>query len=396
MSAGAKYLWVLLGTATVLLGLILGLNLLLGERALGGPETTRQASEWQQQSKGVTYAPPITRTRPFKSLRLADRLADINAIVLGSSTNMAITAAMFPPPLQAYNFTSTANPTSNLVAEAEYLLAHHGDRLRFMLVGLDWSIGMVYHATPVPVLDLSPQAALSAESHPPVALHRKIADALSYPKVLSLLQALRAVWRAEDRPDAFRRTFFDIASAPYRCEDGDTARDFDVVNRGICRGFRYDGSWTYGGDRRLTAARAAVLAQAAAAPSSKFSKYLCETGGEPNAEYLARFGKAAKNFAGKGGRMVFLMPPIIPGMEVAMGGHEPNRICLERTKSAIGDWARQYGVTVIDAGRSERYGCEAADFSDEHHAYPQCLGRALASYFRAEQEGRVKPGLFQP
>lgn len=396
MTAGAKYLWVLLGSAFVLLGLVLGLNLLLGARALGGPESTRQASEWQQQSRGVTYAPPITRTRPFKSLRLADRIADIDAIVLGSSTSMAITAAMFPPPLRAYNFTSTANPTANLVAEAEFLLAHHGDRLRFMLVGLDWSIGMVYHATPVPVLDLSPQTALSAESHPPVALYRKIADAWSYPKVESLLKALRAVLRSDDPADAFRRTFFDIAGAPYRCEDGDTARDFDVVNRGICRGFRHDGSWTYGGDRRLTPARAAVLAQAAAAPSSKFSKFLCETGGEPNAGYLARFGKAAQDLARKGGRMVFLMPPIIPGMENAMGRHEPNRVCLERTKAVIGAWARQYRVTVIDAGRSERYGCEAADFSDEHHAYPQCLGRALASYFRAEREGRVMPGLFNP
>jgi hypothetical protein len=94
--------------------------------------------------------------------------------------------------------------------------------------------------------------------------------------------------------------------------------------------------------------------------------------------------------------MVFLMPPIIPGMETAMSRHEPNRACLERTKTVIGAWARQYGVTVIDAGRSERYGCEARDFSDEHHAYPECLGRALASYFRAEREGRVKPGLFQP
>lgn len=396
MTPSAKYLGVMAGTAAVLLALILGLNFLLGARALGGPEVTQLASEWQQQSRGVTYAPPITRTRPFKSLRLAERIKDINAIVLGSSTNMGITASMFPSSLQAYNFTSTANPTSSLVGEAEYLLAKHGDRLRFMLVGLDWSIGMIYHTTPVTVADLSPHTALSAESHPPVALHRRIADALSYPKVLALLKALRADLRAGDPVDAFRRTFFDVASAPYPCADGDTARDFDVINRGICRGFRYDGSWTYGGDRRLTPARAAVLAQAAAAPSSKFSKYLCETGGEPNSEYLARFGKAAKDFAARGGRMVFLMPPIIPGMEVAMGGHEPNRICLERTKAVIGQWARQNAITVIDAGRSERYGCEAADFSDEHHAYPQCLGRVLASYFRAEREGRMQYGLFQP
>lgn len=396
MNSSARYVTVLLAVAGTAVVLILGLNLLLGERALGGPESTRLASEWQQQSKGVTYAPPTTRTRPFKSLRLADRIAEINAIVLGSSTGMGIRAAMFPPPLQAYNFTSTANSTANLVGEAEYLLAHHGDRLKLMLVGLDWSIGMIYHSTPPQAADLSPQAALSVASHPPVALHRKIVDALSYPKVAALLQVLRSIVRADDPADAFSRAFFDIAGAPYRCSDGDTARDFDVINRGICRGFRHDGSWTYGGDRKLSPARAAVLAQAAAAPSSKFSRFLCETGGVPNAEYLRRLGAAARRFAQQGGRMVFLMPPIIPGMEAAMDRHEPNRICLERTKSVIEQWARQHGVTVIDAGRSERYGCEPGDFVDEHHAYPECLGRALASYFRAEQEGRASPGLLQP
>ncbi len=143
---------------------------------------------------------------------------------------MAITAAIFPPPLRAYNFTLTGNPTANLVAEAEYLLAQYSDRLCFMPVGLNCSIGMVCHATPVPVLDLSPLAALPSESHSPVPTHRNIADPLSYPKVLPLLRALRAVWRAEGRADAFRRAFFDMAGAPYRCEDGDTARDFDTIN----------------------------------------------------------------------------------------------------------------------------------------------------------------------
>ena len=36
------------------------LNLALGERALGSAEAVRQASAWQQESKGVTYAPPVT------------------------------------------------------------------------------------------------------------------------------------------------------------------------------------------------------------------------------------------------------------------------------------------------------------------------------------------------
>lgn len=396
MTASSRYLVVLLAVAGLLLGLILGLNLLLGERALGGPESTRLASEWQQQSKGVTYAPPTTRTRPFKSLRLADRITDINAVVLGSSTGMGIRANLLPDPLRGYNFTSTANPTFNLVGEAEYLVAHHSDRLRFMLVGLDWSIGMIYYTTPPATLDLSPQAALSGESHPPVALHRKITDALSYPKVVNLLKALRSVVRASDPADSFHRTFFDIASAPYPCADGDTARDFDVVNRGICLGFRYDGSWTFGGEKRLSPARAAVLARAAAAPSSKFSHYLCDSGGVPNAEYLRRFGVAAQGLARQGGRMVFLLPPMIPGMELAMNEDPANRGCLARTKSTLEQWAQQHQVTVIDAGASERYGCEAGEFLDEHHAYPECHRRVLDFYFRMQREGRALPGLLRP
>lgn len=396
MTAAARYFLVLLATTGVLLALILALNLLLGERAQGGPEATRLASEWQQQSRGVTYAPPITRTRPFKSLRLADRIADLNAIVLGSSTGMGMRSELFPDSLRIYNFTSTANPTSSLIGEAEYLLGHYSDRLRFMLVGLDWSIGMIYYATPPADIDLSPQAALSGAAHPPVALYRKAVDALSYPKVTSLLKALRGVLRADDPVESFHHTFFDIASAPYRCADGSLARDFDVVNRGVCQGFRYDGSWTFVGEDRLSVARAAMLARAAAAPSSKFSHFLCSTGGEPNAEYLRRFGIAARRMAQGGGRMVFLLPPMIPGMEIAMGADPANRDCLARTKSRLADWARQHQITVIDAGQSERFGCQAGDFLDEHHAFPECHRRVLDFYFAMERSGQVRPGLVQP
>ncbi len=396
MGPGARYLWVLLGLTGLFLVLILGLNLLFGDRALGGPLATRLASEWQQQSRGVTYAPPTTRTRPFKTLRLADRLPDINAIVLGSSTGMGVRADLFPAPLVPYNFTLTANATAALVGEAEYLVAHHADRLRFMLIGLDWSIGMIYHTTPIPDLELTPAAALAQSSHPPVSLQRKVVDALSYPKVVNLMKALRSTVRADEPLESFRSTFFDIAGKPYRCADGDMARDFDVVNRGICLGFRYDGSWTFGGEKRLSPARAATLARAAAAPSSKFSRYLCETEGEPNAAYLQRLGTVAGRMMQQGGTPVFYLPPIIPGMEEAMRADPANRTCLDRTKAVLTGWAQRNRVTVIDAGASERYGCVAGEFLDEHHAYPECHGKVLDFYFRAQREGRVRPGLLRP
>lgn len=396
MTSSARYLTVLLATAGIVLGGILGLNLLLGERALGGPEATKLASEWQQQSKGVTYSPPTTRTRPFKVLRLADRLSGINAVILGSSTGMGIPETLFPAPLKPYNFTLTANTTGNIAGEADFLVTRHSDQLRFMLVGLDWSIGMIYHDTPVAEMDLSPVAALAGAAHPPVSTDRKIVDALSYAKVVNLFKALRSVVRDAHPAEAFGHTFFDLAGAPYTCADGTPARDFDVVNRGICLGFRYDGSWTFGGEKRLSEARSAMLARAAAAPSSKFSRYLCETKGEPNPAYLQRLGAVAERFAKKGGEMVFLLPPIIPGMEQAMIEDPANKACLDRTKSILSDWSRQHRVTIVDAGASERYGCSAGDFLDEHHAYPECHRRVLDFYFRMRHEGRVVPGLLRP
>jgi hypothetical protein len=396
MTDSARYLSVLLAVAGLVLALILGLNLLLGERELGGPKVTQLASEWQEKTHGVTYPPPITRTGPFKALRLADRLPDVNTIVLGSSTLMGITADLFPKPLRLYNFALTANPTPALVGEAEYLVAHNADHIRFMLAGLDWSLSMIYLETPVPVTDLSPRAALSGEAHPTVSLTRRIVDAVSYPKVVNLLKALRSVIRSPHPVDAFRHTFFDVASAAYRCPDGTLARDFDVVRRGICAGFRYDGSWTFEGEQHLTPARAEILARAAAAPSSKFSHYLCQTGGEPNPEYLRRFGAVAEELARHGGVMVFLLPPLIPGMERAMTEEPASRRCLEHTKTALDAWALRHQVTIIDAGASERYGCTAGDFIDEHHAFPECHRKVLNFYFNAQRGGRVHPGLMRP
>jgi hypothetical protein len=39
-------------------------------------------------------------------------------------------------------------------------------------------------------------------------------------------------------------------------------------------------------------------------------------------------------------------------------------------------------VAIIDAGRSERYGCEATDFVDEHHALPACYARVFARFWQ--------------
>ncbi len=202
--------------------------------------------------------------------------------------------------------------------------------------------------------------------------------------------------RSSDPAASFRQTFFDLPGAEYRCADGTPARDFDVIGRGICLGFRHDGSWTFAGERHLSGAHAQMLARAAAAPSSKFSRYLCETGGEPNAEVLRRLGAFARRFIAHGGEVTFMLPPLLPGMEYEMLKMTASNRCLARTKTVLDSWAREQGVTVIDAAASEHFGCTAAEFLDENHAWPECHARILRRYWDDRKLQRVAPGLYRP
>ena len=219
---------------------------------------------------------------------------------------------------------------------------------------------------------------------------------MSWPRVANLAAIGVAALRSAAPLDNLQHTFFDIGGVEYRCADGSLARDFDVINRGLCRGYRYDGSWTFANDRRLTPALAATLALAAAAPSSKYTRHLCVNNGAPNPQLLQHLGETARRFAATGGRMVFLLPPLAPGLEQALRQSPRWKSCLERTKSDLDAWAIQYRVIIIDAGASERYGCVPMEFSDEHHAYPECNARLLRRFFTDLDAGRVGAGLYRP
>jgi hypothetical protein len=394
-----RYLFVFIEFFVSLLSVILVLNLALGERGLGSAEAVRQASAWQQTTRGITYAPPAVNSRPFKAHRLADRLNDINTVVLGASSLMGVTQAMFPEPMRIYNFSLTANPTGAITAEAEYLEQQHADRVRNLVIGLDWVVGMIYLPGDVATTDLTPAAQLTGYGANTVSLSAKLADALSSPKVANLGNALRAVAKSKQPLTDFRSTFFDLAGKPYACAgeaEVTMARDFDVVSRGTCLGFRYDGSWTFAGEQHLSVARARVLAQAAAVPSSQFSKYLCSAQGEPNAAYLRRLGALARRWTARGGHVVFIVPPLIPGMEQEMAKTAASNACLSRTKSVLDAWAREYGVTIIDAAASEFFGCKAEEFLDENHAWPECHARILGRYWSDQARGAVAAGLYRP
>jgi hypothetical protein len=390
-----RYTGVLMAALGLMLALVLAFNLLLGDRGLGSAQSTRAASLWQQATRGVTYAPPVGGTGPFKVLRLADRLPEINTMVLGSSTLMGITQNLFPREWRIYNLTVTGNSTAAIAGEAQYIERHLADRVRRMIVGLDWSVGMIYLPGGVAESDLSVASVERAYTNNAMPVHKRIVDALSWPRVANLGSIFAAALKSAEPLNNLRHAFFDVGGAEYRCADGAIARDFDVINRGLCRGYRYDGSWTFANDNRLTPARAATLSVAAAAPSSKYTRHLCATLGEPNPDYLRHLGETARRYAAKGGRMILILPPLAPGMEKTLLSTPQWKACLERTKSTLDAWARQHGVSIVDAGASERYGCGAAEFVDEHHAYPECNRRVLQRYFSDLEADRVSSGMYR-
>ena len=129
-----RYVAVLLAALGLALAVVLVLNLVLGDRGLGNLQSTRAASLWQQTTHGVTYAPPVGGTGPFKVLRLADRLPEINAVVLGSSTLMGVTQNLLPADWRTYNMTVTGNSTASIAGEAQYIERHLSDRVRQLLI----------------------------------------------------------------------------------------------------------------------------------------------------------------------------------------------------------------------------------------------------------------------
>jgi len=374
------YAWLVLALCAGFLVPVAALNLLLAANNLR-VDKNRLASDWQQVTRGVTYAPPISQNRPFKTLRLNDRIDGINTVVFGSSTTMGIRESAFPPALKCYNFAQSGNSLPAMIGEAEYVVERWGGKTRLIMIPLDWALGFVYDRGEPERADLSPESVLrgAAASHP--SNLSQLADALSLPRLKILAGILHDVLKAPDAGTAFRQVFFEPAGPEYRCADGTPARDFDVVYRGMCNGFRYDGSATFADQKRLVAGRELTAFATAVSGGSQYAVALGRGRGEPTPALLDRLAGLARRAEARGGKVVLVMPPLMPGMEESLGKSAHSRAWLRTTKDVIEKWADRERIQLLDAGRSERYGCVAAEFIDPHHALPECYAKVLSSFF---------------
>ena len=371
-----RYVMIFAAACLVILLPVLVLNYLLGLRSLGGVAVVLEASRWQQETRGITYAPPLSANRPFKSARLFDRLPEINAVVFGSSTAMGITQDMFPPGVSIYNFSQTGNVLATVAGEAEFLRQSR-PALKWFVVPFDWALGSPYWPGEARAQDLAPPRP-DAPAGESVPLGQRLSDALSLPRVKNLLVILAGVARASSPYKAFAEMFLQTAGEPYRCHDGTPARDFDTILRGTCTGFRHDGSATFANLEPLSPQRTQVLIAGAVVPSSKYAAALIKSGGAPNQRLLEQLATVARAMRERGGALVLLLPPLLPGMDRALQQAPATSAALARTRQVLGQWAVAERVVVVDAGASERFGCTAGEFVDEHHALPACYARVFA------------------
>ena len=86
--------------------------------------------------------------------------------------------------------------------------------------------------------------------------------------------------------------------------------------------------------------------------------------------------------AAQGGRVVLLLPPLMPGMEVGLARTEHSGALLRATKEALESWSTRERLPLLDAGRSERFGCTVDEFIDPHHALPGCYRKAFTRFFQ--------------
>jgi hypothetical protein len=369
------YVWFLLCGMVAILSTVIYLNLLLAENSTAA-RNVFAASEWQHKTHGITNA---TRrgvdNRPFKTLRLNDRLPDINTVIFGSSTSMGIQQEMFPELMRIYNFTQNGNTLSYTIGEIEYLL-DHASHIKWMIVELDWALGFVYRTDPPPPTDLSIEH-VSADTQAAGSEVSKLAairDGLTYPRVINLLKLLGSIALSGDVRENFRKNFSQTESDEYVCPDG-LAKDFDQNYRGLCAGFVYDGSSNFRIMPRLTDARAVI------APAT--FPGLVAAQGEPNRSLLDRAAAQAKRLESTGGRMIFIIPPLVPALEVDLMARKELAPLLTRTKTVLLDWAERHNVLLFDAGRSERFGCVASEFVDAIHAVPECYRKVLRALWES-------------
>jgi len=315
-----------------------------------------KAFMWQMENKGVVGL-TVNISSEYKQRMLEWRIAkkDINTILLGSSTLMGIKEDMFKNH-NVFNGATNSNILYYTIAVAKYH-SKYSNNIKNIIIGFDWHLGLPYR----PYQDIKHNPDI--EKKRDTTLVEKIKDAVSYQRVKIVFQNLID-------------HFFVDAVSQYRCPTEDTIGTDQFFKTDIpksCRGYRFDGSAIF--PNRFVTEKEWIdtLKNGLVKYQEQFDINL----GTIDSRYLNDFKEINQNLERKGGKLILLIPPLIPNAITTM--EEVSKKSYTKKLHKLLSFAKQNNIIVFDASKSEDFGCIYSDFLDSHHAFPSCYKKILGT-----------------
>ncbi|PIK14690.1 hypothetical protein [Halobacteriovorax sp. JY17] len=319
------------------------------------PSIFEEAFVWQEKHKGVVGI--TANIANLYKQKMTDRVIEKNSIdivILGSSTLMGIKSDMFDN-YKVFNGAKNGNPLSDSIAKAKYY-AKVSDSIKYVIIGFDWTLNLVNRE--YKDISYKPEGVKQER----VDFVVKIKDAVSYQRIKIILSVI----------------YDNIlnASKVYQCptEDGIGTDQFFKADRPRrCHGFRYDGSSTFENYSSLTIKKWEILLKDSL---SKYREELFSSKGKVESRYLADLNEIDKALKRRGGKLVILVPPLMPGATRLIYGSSEG-VYLTKIIDKLLKYTKRNNIFTFDASRSEEFGCIPEDFLDEHHSFPSCYEKIV-------------------
>ena len=341
-------------TATIVLILLAIFYIINTTFAMEEDSNYKKAFMWQEKNKGVVGI-TVNIASEYKQRMLEWRISrkNLDTIILGSSTVMGITSDMFNNH-SVFNGATNSNILFYTIAVAKYH-SLHSNNVKNIIIGYDWALGLPYR--PYQEIIHNPDIKKKKNTH----LIDKIKDAITYQRVKIVLENLV-------------NKFFSAPVPQYICPTENTIgtdQFFKTDKPKSCRGYRFDGSAIFP-DRHITKKE---WEETLKHELDKYQKQFDTNLGTIDTRYLNDFKEINQNLKRKGGKLIILIPPLIPNATTTME-HISKKTYTQKISRLL-HFAKQNNIDILNASKSEKFGCTYNDFLDSHHAFPSCYRQIL-------------------
>ncbi len=319
----------------------------------------KKAFDWQMKNRGVVgITDGVSDTYKNKMTGYAIPKNNIDTLVLGSSTLMSVKGSLIENH-NVFNGSKNSNPLFDSISKANYYIATH-DTIKYVLIGFDWALGKPYQKYNKPIY----QPTMAQEDK--ISLSVKIKDAISYQRVKIIASNIYNNFL--NQPETYQ--------CPTEDNIGTDSFFIPLVPRN-CHGFRFDGSATFSNQLPLTEKKWKILLET---ELDKYKKMLSDSLGKIELGYLDDFNEIDKVLKSRGGKLVIIIPPLMPGATVSIQQSEDG-IYLKETMNTLLKFVSKNNIDILDASKSEKYDCVLEEFMDVHHAFPECYKKILKNVF---------------